>query len=95
MDFDKVETFLRAHWPAGLIITIIVAPAAWAIASLHFGERIAALELRLSNLSKEVETLQELEKRRKDRFVADGIRIPRRELTDIFTPSEGVEVSQK
>jgi hypothetical protein len=95
MDFDKVEAFFRAHWPAGLIVSIIVAPAAWTIASTHYSERITALELRLSNLTKEVDTLQELEKRRKERFVADGIKISRRELSDIFTPSDDVKVSQK
>jgi len=59
MDYLKVESFLRNHWPAALIVAVITIPAIWTIASTHFSQEIATLEERLKNLEDQVKVLEE------------------------------------
>lgn len=67
MDFQKVEDFIRLHWPAALMVAIIVAPSVWGIASLHFSERITVLELGHTQLTTKIKTLEELADRRREK----------------------------
>lgn len=57
MDFTKVEVFLREHWPAGFIVIVIVVPIVWGIATLWHSERIAVLEMKITDLTSDVGTL--------------------------------------
>ena len=59
MDFAKVEEFIRAHWPAAVMVAILVVPPTWGIANMHYSERLTILDTKLGVLSKEVMTLQE------------------------------------
>ncbi len=59
MDFEKVEIFVRTHWPAALMVAIIVAPSVWGIANLHFSERIVLLDARVTDLTSQVSRLKE------------------------------------
>jgi hypothetical protein len=84
MDFQKVEEFIRLHWPAALMVAIIVAPSVWGFASLHYSERITVLELEQKQLSAKVSTLEELAERSKEKPVASTSGFTAEEL---FTPS--------
>ena len=63
MNFKEVEEFARAHWPAAVIATIIVAPSIWTTAHLHFSERIATMEQQIRALT---ERSSQLEKKASD-----------------------------
>ena len=84
MDFQKVEDFIRAHWPAALMVAIVIAPAAWGFAHLHFSERITVLELEQRQLREKVEVLEELAKRSREKLEASSAGFTADEL---FTPS--------
>ena len=92
MDFSKVEEFVRAHWPAALMVTIIVAPSIWGIASLHYSERMALLDARVLDLSKELSILREkvavLDQAASRKLVVTKERFTAEEL---FTPSPAVK----
>ena len=88
MDFDKVDAFIRAHWPAALMVALIVAPAAWGIASLHFSERITVLELEHKQLKEKVDALEELAKRSREKLQASSAPFSPDEL---FTPSPPIQ----
>lgn len=85
MDFDKVEIFVRAHWPAALIVAIIVVPVVWGAAILHFSERITLLELEQQQLRAKVATLEELAKRSREKLEATSVSFT---AQDLYTPSE-------
>jgi hypothetical protein len=59
VDFEKVEKFLREHWPAGLMVAAIIAPSVWGFAHIHFGERIAILDMQVKKLQENVGDLNE------------------------------------
>lgn len=59
MDFTKVEEFIRNHWPAALMVAIIVAPSAWGVANAHYSERLTLLDIKVTDLTKEVTRLTE------------------------------------
>lgn len=88
MDFDKVESFVRAHWPAALMVALIVAPSAWAIASLHFSERITVLELEQRQLKEKVTALEELAKRSREKLEASSVTFT---VDELYTPSPPVQ----
>lgn len=89
MDFQKVEDFVRSHWPAGLMVAIIMAPAVWTIASTHFSERITALETRVKELSERVAVLDEFAKRSREKFASSTSQFTADELS---TPSTTVNM---
>jgi hypothetical protein len=86
MDFGKTEEFLRKHWPAAVIVALLVAPSAWALANMHFSNRIESLEKEVADLRERVAVLDELEKRskEKERLAASSSAFTQEEL---FTPS--------
>ena len=84
MDFEKVESFIRLHWPAALMVAIVVAPAAWGFAHMHFSERITVLELEHKRLKEKVEALEELAKRSQEKLAASSVAFSAEEL---YTPS--------
>lgn len=87
MDFAKVDTFLRTHWPAFLMAAVICGPAVWGVASLHYSMRIEVLEIKVKDLSEKVSVLDQLEKRRRERYIASTAEFSAQEL---FTPSRRV-----
>lgn len=89
MDFEKFETFIRAHWPAAIIVTLLVAPVVWQYANSHFVERIKDLEGRVSELKEQVDVLNEYVKRSRDVIVPVSQDFNKDEL---YTPSENVAV---
>lgn len=89
MDFQKVDEFIRKHWPAALIVAIIITPAVWAIATAHFSERITALELKVRELSERVAVLDQLAKRSREKLAASASSFGAEEL---FTPSPSASV---
>lgn len=88
MDFDKVEVFLRAHWPAALMVALIVAPSAWGVASIHFSERITSLELEQKQLKDKVAALEELAKRSREKLEASSVTFT---VDELFTPSPPIQ----
>lgn len=88
MDFDKVEIFVRTHWPAALMVALIVAPSAWAIANLHFSERITVLELEQKQLKEKVTALEELARRSREKLEASSIAFT---VDELYTPSPPVQ----
>ncbi|MNJ24245.1 hypothetical protein D3C77_186550 [compost metagenome] len=89
MDFEKVEAFIRTHWPAAVIVTLLVTPVVWSYAHSHFADRIASLEGQVSSLSEQVKVLNEFVKRSREAIV------PIREAfskDELFTPSGDVDV---
>ena len=59
MDFQKVENFVRKHWPAALMVVVITAPSVWGIAQAHYNERITVLDMRVQELTKTIDELNE------------------------------------
>lgn len=51
MDFEKVEKFLRDHWPAVLMTAILVIPSTAGGAFYYFNDRISYLEKQIGALS--------------------------------------------
>lgn len=94
MDFAKVEDFVRNHWPAALMVTLIVTPTVWTIANTHFSERITVLETRVKDLSEKVAVLDQLAQRSREKLAASTSAFSAAEL---YTPSQSVEqkVEQK
>lgn len=88
MDFDKVEAFVRTHWPAALMVAIIVAPSAWAIANVHFSERITVLELEQKQLKEKVAALEELAKRSREKLEASSTAFT---VDELYTPSPPIQ----
>jgi RNA binding exosome subunit len=88
MDFQKVEDFLRNHWPAALMVAILVAPSAWGFAYLHYGERITLLDTRVKDLEKTIGQLRErvsvLDQLAERKLEPSGIAF---RPEDLFTPS--------
>lgn len=89
MDFTKVEDFVRAHWPAALMVALIVAPSMWTIANIHFSERITLLEARVKDLSERVAVLDELAKRSREKLAASNSTFT---ADDLYTPSTTVQI---
>ena len=59
MDFEKVENFIRLHWPAAVIVSAITVPSIWAMASMHYKERMTTLELKVEGLEGRLERMDE------------------------------------
>lgn len=84
MDFAKVEAFVRLHWPAALMVCLIVVPSVWGIAHVHFSERITLLELKVEGLSERVAVLDQLAKRSREELVPSTSTFT---AEDLYTPS--------
>jgi hypothetical protein len=88
VDFEKIEAFVRVHWPAALIVSIIVAPVAWTFANLHFSERITVLELEQKQLKEQVGALEELAKRSREKLEASSTTFT---VDELYTPSPTIQ----
>ena len=58
MDFEKVEKFIRDHWPAALMTAILVIPATAGIATSYFNDRVSQLEKQIAALSLQATELE-------------------------------------
>jgi hypothetical protein len=110
MDFEKVERFVRAHWPAALMVATISAPVVWVIAHTHYSERIAVLDLRIKDLEersgkseKQVASLMaDLEQIRKEKAAQDelvqrqvqAVKASALEFRELFSPSPSIQKSK-
>lgn len=88
MNFAEVEEFVRKHWPAALMVTIIVTPGVWAIASTLYSGRITALEAKVQELSERVAVLDQLAQRSREKLAASKSSYTAKEL---YTSSSSVE----
>jgi hypothetical protein len=66
------------------MVALVVAPSAWAIASLHFSERITVLELEQKQLKEKVLALEELAKRSREKLEPSSTAFS---VDDLYTPS--------
>ena len=89
IDFTKAEDFVRAHWPAALMVTFIVAPSIWTIANIHFSGRIETLELKVKDLTERVAVLDQYATRSREKLVASSSNFS---AADLYTPSNIVEI---
>jgi hypothetical protein len=88
MDFTKVEEFARQHWPAALMVVLITTPSVWAIAQMHFSERITVLEMKVKELTEKVAVLNQLAERSREKLAGAGSSF---DADELFTPSNPVE----
>lgn len=58
MDFEKVEKFLRDHWPAGLMTAILIVPTTIGVAVFYFNDRVSELEKRVLELKTQAADLE-------------------------------------
>ena len=93
MDFSKVENFLRTHWPAAIIVTMLSVPAIWTIAHIHFSQEINLLKQEMAIMKTKVEALEEYKKRMDERetkfvsFIGGNVGFQKESLTEkLFTP---------
>ena len=89
MNFPEVEKFIRAHWPAAVMVTILVTPAVWSIANVHFSARISYLESQVKDLNERVNVLDELAKRSRKKLEPSEAKFTANEL---YTPSDDANV---
>ena len=92
MDFQKIEDFLRNHWPAAIMVAILTAPTTWAIAAGYYGERVTYLDLKVRDLTitvterkERVAVLDQAATRKLDRSSMSLTAI------ELFTPSPPVK----
>ncbi len=97
MDFSKVESFLRTHWPAGVIVLIVSIPVIWSLASIHYAQQISTLKERVTNLEVQVTDLEEYktravkleEDRKKKRLSGGVVGFSSQSLADsLYSPSD-------
>ena len=84
MDFEKIEAFLRLHWPAALMTAILVAPPTWYVARSHTDGETALYKATISELQRQNVALEELRKRIAERpeFSVSGLSV------ELYTPSQ-------
>jgi hypothetical protein len=59
MDFEKVEKFVRDHWPAALMTAILVIPLTATVTTFIFKDHLTFLDVRIKELERKHSESQE------------------------------------